>query len=449
MTKGSLLPKIIKFCIPLVFTNLLQVFYNAADIIVAGRFAGEHALAAIGSSAQIFALFTSLFIGMSLGANVVISQQIGEGNRKGVENSVHTSVALSTTFGVFIAIAGYFFSKNLLLLTNCNADVLDQASLYLKILFLGMPAQMVYNYCAAILLSIGDTKHPLYFLSISGVLNIILNIIMVVCFKKAADGVAIATVISQYLSVILILRLLIKDKGICHLNIKKIKFHYKSLKNIILIGLPTGLQSCAFSLSNVVIQGAINSFGTSVVAGSTAASNIESFFYTACDAVYSAGLAFTGQNVGAKNTNRIKRVAKDCILVQFVLCAVLGAVGIIFSSQLLSIYLPNSPKATVAGKERLIIFASCMFICSLMNLFSRMCNGMGKSLASMFITLIGACALRVVWVYTILPIHRTFTLLMICMPVSWLITGIANFIYYLHCKKQLSKQFELERNLTK
>lgn len=447
MTRGSLLPKIVKFCIPLILTNLLQVFYNAADIIVAGRFAGGHAIAAIGSSGHIFNLFTNFFIGMSLGSNVVIAQQVGSGDNEGAKKTIHTSVALSAVFGLMIAVVGFFLSREILVLTNCNADVIDQAALYLKILFLGMPAQMIYNYCAAILRSVGDTKHPLTYLSISGAVNVVLNVIMVVCFKRAADGVAIATVISQYLSLILIVRFLTKQKGICRLEIKRLRFHFESLKRILIIGLPSGIQSTTFSLSNVIIQSSVNSFGTAVVAGNAASSNIEAFLFTAIDSVAAAALAFTGQNVGAKRVDRIKRVLQDCVLVDIIICSLLGTLAFVFAKQALSIYLPNLPKAVEAGSIRLMIFAASMIIGGIMNALTRTCNGMGKSLGAMIISIIGVCVFRIVWVYTVLPLSNTFFTLMISYPITWSITAFITFLYYLHCKKTLQIKFEKETKI--
>lgn len=437
MTHGKLLPKIIKFCIPLMLSNLLQVFYNAADVIVAGRFAGQHAIAAIGSSTHIFSLFTNFFIGMSMGANVVISQQIGSGDTDSAQKSVHTSVTVSAVFGTLIAVAGFFLSRGMLVLTNCTPDVLEQASLYLKILFLGMPAQMVYNYCAAILRSAGDTKHPLYFLTISGILNIILNVIMVTVFHKMADGVAIATVISQYVSVVLVMRLLLRTDGVCNLNPKKLGIDKDSLKAILRVGLPTGIQSTVFSISNVVIQSSVNTFGTAVVAGSAAAANIESFEFTAMDSVSTAALAFTGQNVGARRIDRLKMIAIDCIFVTTAVAVTLGVITAVFAKNLLAIYIPGETKAIASGAVRVTIFGLSYFICGIMNIFARMCCGMYRSLGSMIISMTGACGLRILWIYTVLPLHRSFFMLMLCYPISWGITMIALFIYYKHSKKDL------------
>lgn len=442
MLHGKLLPKIIKFCIPLILTNLLQVLYNAADVIVAGRYAGEKAIAAIGSSGSVFALFTNFFIGLSLGVNVVITQQIGSGDTEKVKRSVHTAVGTGVIAGVGIAVIGFFLSKQILILTNCTPEVIGQATLYLKILFLGMPAQMVYNYSAAILRSVGDTKHSLYFLSISGLLNVILNIVMVVGFGKMADGVAIATVISQYFSVILIVRLLIKDKSICHIDIKKIKIDIDIFKKIMKVGLPSGIQSTVFSLSNVVIQGAINSFGTAVIAGSAASANVEGFVYTAMDSVSAAALAFTGQNIGAKRLNRLKIIAKDCCLVSTVISLSLATIISLLSKQIIGIYVPGQPQVINYGATRLIMIVIPYFICGVMNIFARMNCGMEKSFGSMVISITGACGLRILWIAAILPFHRTFSTLIWCYAVSWSITMIMQFIYYIYNKKQLQKEFD-------
>lgn len=447
MVHGSLMPKIIRFSIPLIITNMLQMFYNAADLIVVGRFAGSNSLAAVGSTGALTAFFVNFFMGLALGANVIISQQIGASRIKAAKKSVHTAVTISIIVGVFVAITGFFLAKPLLILTGCTSDVIDEATIYMKIIFLGMPAQMVYNYAAAILRAVGDTKHPLYFLSLAGVLNIVLNIVLVAGFGRKADGVAIATVFAQTVSAVLIIRLLMRYKGVCRLRIKRLGINKESLIGMMKLGLPSGIQSSLFSLSNIVIQSTVNSFGTAVMAGSAAAGNIEGFVYTAMNAVANAAVAFSGQNAGAKRPERISRVLKDCIIVDLILASVLGAVCIGFSKNLVSIYIPSGDAAVLAGVQKLSIIGGTYLLCGIMETLSYTIRGMGKSVLPMLISLVGVCGFRILWVFAVLPLNRTFIMLMIGYPVSWSIVIVFNFIYYKKVKSDFTKRI-LEEKLT-
>lgn len=442
MTKGSLLPKIVRFSIPLIITNLLQMLYNAADLIVVGQFAGSRSLAAVGSTGALTTFFVNFFMGLALGANVIISQQIGAGEIEKAKKSVHTAICIGAIVGTVIAIAGFILARPLLELTGCTADVIDEAEIYMKIIFIGMPAQMIYNYAAAVLRAVGDTKHPLYYLSLAGILNIILNIILVAGFSRRADGVAIATIIAQYVSAVLVIRFLLRYDGVCKIRFKDLKINKNSLLSMIRLGLPSGIQNSLFALSNIVIQSTINSFGTAVMAGSAAAGNIEGFIYTAMNAVAAASVAFSGQNIGAKKPRRVGRVIKDCIVVDLILAAVLGAVAIIFAENLVKIYIPADHDAIKAGVIKLITIGSTYLLCGIMETLSCAIRGMGKSVMPMVISLIGVCGFRMLWVFIILPLNHTFQMLLLSYPISWSIVIILLMIYYRKVKTNLIQEIE-------
>lgn len=324
MCSGPILSKILAFALPLMLSGILQLLFNAADIVVVGRFAGSEALAAVGSTSSLINLIINMFIGLSIGANVVAARSYGARDAEAVSETVHTAVFSALVGGVILIFAGILLARPMLTLMGTPDDVIDQSALYMQIYFIGMPAFMLYNFGAAILRAIGDTKRPLYFLTLAGVVNVVFNLIFVIVFKMGVAGVALATIISQIISAALITLCLIKTEGPCHLDIKQLKFHKKSLMEMLRIGLPAGLQGTIFNISNVLIQSSVNSFGSLVMAGNTAASNIEGFVYTAMNAVYQTSLSFTSQNMGAKEFKRVDKVLVQCLLVVAVVGIVLG-----------------------------------------------------------------------------------------------------------------------------
>ena len=322
LTSGPMLQKIILFSIPLAASSILQLLFNAADVVVVGRFAGSTALAAVGSNGSLINLLVNLFVGLSLGANVVAARCFGAKDDRGVQDTVQTSVTLGLVSGVLLAVVGFFAARGLLELMSCPEDVIDLSALYLKIYFIGMPMTMLYNFSSALLRAVGDTKRPLYCLAAAGLINVVLNLVFVIGFSMSVAGVALATIISQTVSACMVTRMLMKEEGALHLDLHHLGFHMGALKQILLIGLPAGLQSTVFSLSNVVIQSAINSFGSTVVAGSSASANLEGFVYTAMNAFSQAAVTFTSQNMGARKYQNLNRVVLNCLL-----CAILGCGG--------------------------------------------------------------------------------------------------------------------------
>ena len=324
LTSGPMLQKIILFSIPLAASSILQLLFNAADVVVVGRFAGSTALAAVGSNGSLINLLVNLFVGLSLGANVVAARCFGAKDEHGIQDTVHTAVTLGLTSGVLLAVVGFFAARSLLELMSCPEDVIDLSSLYLKIYFIGMPMNMLYNFSSALLRAVGDTKRPLYCLAAAGIINVVLNLVFVIGFSMSVAGVALATIISETVSACLVTAMLVREKGALHLDLHKLGFHAGALKQILLIGLPAGLQSTVFSLSNVVIQSAINSFGSTVVAGSSASSNLEGFVYTAMNAFAQAAVTFTSQNMGARKYHNLDRVMRNCLLCAVVTGILLG-----------------------------------------------------------------------------------------------------------------------------
>ena len=400
LTSGPMLQKIILFSIPLAASSILQLLFNAADVVVVGRFAGSTALAAVGSNGSLINLLVNLFVGLSLGANVVAARCFGAKDEHGIQDTVHTAVTLGLTSGVLLAVVGFFAARSLLELMSCPEDVIDLSSLYLKIYFIGMPMNMLYNFSSALLRAVGDTKRPLYCLAAAGIINVVLNLVFVIGFSMSVAGVALATIISETVSACLVTAMLVREKGALHLDLHKLGFHAGALKQILLIGLPAGLQSTVFSLSNVVIQSAINSFGSTVVAGSSASSNLEGFVYTAMNAFAQAAVTFTSQNMGARKYHNLDRVMRNCLLCAVVTGILLGGGAALAGRQLLHFY--SSDEAVIAaGYERLWIICGTYLLCGIMDTLASSLRGLGYSVLPMVVSLIGSCLLRLVWIATI------------------------------------------------
>lgn len=421
MTHGPLLGKLIIFTIPIILSGVLQLLFNAADVIVVGRFAGEASLAAVGSTGSLINLMTNLFIGMSVGANVCAAQFYGGGQYKDVKKTVHTSTAFSIICGVVLIFIGLFLARPILEIMGSPEDVIGLAALYVRIYFIAMPAVMLYNFLAAILRAAGDTTHPLIFLTVAGVVNVILNLILVVFFNMGVAGVAIATVTSNYISCGMLVVFFTKQEDALKLEFSKIKVDKKILNRIIRIGLPAGIQGTVFSLSNVVIQSAINSFGTAVIAGSSAAASIEGFVYVSMNSVSQTCVTFVGQNYGAGDEKRVKRVIFECLGIVTVVGLILGNLAYYFASPLLGIY-TDSSAAVAAGTLRLFWVCCPYFLCGIMDTLTGGLRGLGRSTVPMIVSLIGACATRLVWIATYFQLHKTEDVLFFSYPGSWLLT---------------------------
>lgn len=438
LTSGPMLKKIILFSLPLAASSILQLLFNAADVVVVGRFAGSTALAAVGSNGALINLLVNLFVGLSLGANVVAARCFGAKDEKGVQNTVQTAVTLGIVSGILLAFVGFFVARGLLELMSCPEDVIDLSTLYLKIYFIGMPMTMLYNFSSALLRSVGDTRRPLYCLALAGVINVVLNLVFVIGFHLSVAGVALATIISQTVSACLVTWILTREKGPLHLDLRHLGFHKGALLQILRIGLPAGLQSTVFSLSNVVIQSAINSFGSTIVAGNSAASNIEGFVYTAMNSFAQAAVTFTSQNMGARRYDNLDRVMRNCLLCVVVTGLVLGGGASLLGTQLLHFY--SSDKAVVAaGLARLHIISATYLLCGIMDVLASCLRGRGYSVLPMIVSLVGSCLLRLVWIATIFQLFRSTTTLYLSYPISWILTAAVHLICLLVVRRKLKK----------
>lgn len=439
MIHGPLLGKILLFTLPLMASSILQLLFNAADIIVVGRYAGSDALAAVGSTGALINLLTNMFIGFSVGANVLVARYYGAGKPDEVSETVHTSVMLSIIGGVLLAVIGIIFASPLLELMGTPENVLPLAALYVRIYFAGMPVILLYNYGSAILRAIGDTKRPLYYLAIAGVLNIILNLILVIVFEMSVAGVALATIISQTLSAVLVIRCLMHIEGGCHLDLHQLKIHTNKLWKILQLGLPAGLQGSIFSLSNVLIQSSVNSFGAIAMAGNSAAANIEGFTYVAMNSFYQAAITFVSQNMGAMEFRRIRKIAWQCLACVTVTGALLGNLSFFFGHQLLGIY---SDEAEVIryGIYRLEVIGTTYFLCGIMDVCVGCLRGIGYSFLPMVVSLLGACGFRILWIFTVFKGHHDLHTLYISYPISWAITASVHMICFLILYRRMVKK---------
>ncbi len=436
MCNGPLLSKIIIYSVPLILSGVLQLLFNAADIVVVGRFAGNHALAAVGSTSSLINLLVNLFMGLSVGANVLVARYYGGNKEKEISETIHTAVLTAVSGGMILVVVGFFLSRPLLTMMGTPADVLDPAVLYMQIFFAGMPVMLLYNYGSAILRAIGDTKRPLYYLLIAGVVNVILNLIFVIAFHMGVAGVALATVLSQIVSAGMIIRCLMKTDGSYKLEFKKLRFNRDKFVKMMQIGIPAGLQGSIFSISNVLIQSSVNSFGSIAMAGNTAASNIEGFVYMAMNALHQTALSFTGQNMGAKNYKRIFKIMWICLGLVTVIGLVLGNLAYLFGEQLVGIYSPDA-EVIHYGVNRLFVICTTYFLCGLMDVIVGVLRGMGYAIMPMIVSLTGACGLRVLWVFTVFAANRSLFVLYLSYPVTWTVTFVAHMICFMIIKRKL------------
>lgn len=438
MCEGPILSKMLKFAIPLMLSSILQLLFNAADVVVVGKFAGDASLGAVGCTGSMVNLLTNLFVGLSVGANVMTARYYGAKREYELSESIHTSMLVAVIAGAILMAVGLIFSERILELMGTPEDILPKATLYLSIYFLGMIANMVYNFGSAILRAVGDTKRPMYYLAFAGVINVVLNLLLVIVFKLDVAGVAIATVISQCVSAILVVRCMVNDTGTVRLELKRLHINPRELKQIVQIGIPAGLQGCIFSLSNVVIQSAINSFGSIFVSGSSAASNLEGFVYMAMNAFHHTTLAFMSQNFGAGSYKRLKKVILCGIGCVTVTGIVLGNLEFVFGRYLLKIY-TDSPEVIEAGMIRLTYICTLYFLCGLMDVMVGVMRGIGYSVMPMIVSLCGACGLRLLWIGTgfRLAEYHTPGWLFVSYPVSWAITFIVHVICFLVVKNKV------------
>lgn len=437
MLNGPLAGKIIRFALPIMLSGILQLLFNAADIVVVGRFAGSNALAAVGSNGALINLIVNLLVGLSVGSAVTVGFYYGARDMRQVKETIHTSIAIALIGGIVCAVIGFVCSGFMLKLMGSPDEIIDLAALYLKIYFLGMPAMALYNYGSAILRSLGDTKRPLLYLFIGGIVNVVLNVILVAVFHLDVAGVAIATVVSQIISGILTIRQMMRmDPAIC-LELRKIRVERHKMMRIMKIGIPAGIQSTVFSISNVLIQSSVNGFGALAVAGNSAASNIEGFVYIGMNAFYQAAQTFTSQNVGGKRYDRIGKVFRNCIAMVTIIGLAMGILVSVFNSQLLGIYLPGDPEAVQYGIERMRWIALPYFMCGIMEVISGMLRGMGESVLPMIVAMVGSCLLRVIWIYTVFAADHRLPVLYFSYPATWIITSAAHFVCYLYVKKRL------------
>lgn len=435
MCNGSIMDKLISFALPLMLSGILQLMFNAVDLVVVGHFSGQEALAAVGSTTALIAVFTNLFIGISLGANVLAARFYAAGREKEMSETVHTSIMLALISGVAMEIVGVIFAKGALLLMDTPDNVINLSTLYMRIYFMGMPFFMLYNYGAAILRAVGDTKRPLLFLIISGVSNAILNMILVIVFNLGVAGVAIGTVMSQLMSCVLVLRCLCKTQSSYQLHFDRLAIKGDYVKLIFQVGIPAGIQSTVINFSNVLLQSSVNSFGATAMAGYTAANNLLGFLYVSVNAVTQACMSFTSQNYGVGKYKRMDRVLLDCLGLTVVVAGVLGGGAYLFGPQILRIYTTEAD-VIACGMEILSITTVPYFLCGIMDLFPGSLRGMGYSAVPMVLSVIGTVGTRILWIYGFFPHNRSLFFLFISYPGSWLITIVMQVICYLYVRKR-------------
>lgn len=448
MTEGPFLKKMFFFAIPIVLTGFLQNFYNAADLVVVSNFSNSDAplVGAIGCTAALTNLVLGLFMGLSVGAGVLSAHYIGAKKYKDVNAVLHTSAVLSVIFGLIIAVFGFIFAEDMLIAMGTSEEILPHATLYLKILFCGTPGSLLYNYIASILRSSGDSKRPLIFLAIAGLVNVIFNIFFVTVFGMDVDGVAASTIISQYLAAFMAVTYLMRQKGYLHFSFKRLRIDVKKLKRLLYIGLPSGIQGSLFSLSNTLIQASMNSIdnvagaGGAMIDGFAATSNLENFVYIAMNAVYSVALTFVGQNVGAQKYKNVKKLSLYSIFLVTMFGVALGGFILIFQKQLLGLYGVTDGFSMEAAIMRIQIIIPTYFLCGMMEVLCGTLRALNKSVTSMIISITATAALRVLWVHTVFAFFGTGTSLFLSYPISWTLSILAHLIFIILTTKKLLKR---------
>lgn len=438
MCNGPLFKKIFIFALPIMAMYILQLMFNTADMVVVGHFSGSKALAAVGATGSLINLIITLFMGLSVGTTVVVARDCGAERKADVSRSVHTSIAISIIGGLVVMIIGIIFCKPLLKMMGTPMDIIGLSTIYMKIYFISTPANMVYNFAAAILRAVGDSRHPMYYLIIAGTIHVIFNLFFVIVLNMGVAGVASATVISEYISVVLIMMCLCRCEGAIRFIPRKMCIDKQKLKDIVRIGLPAGMQGLLFSISNVLIQSAVNSFGSTMVAASAAASNVENYVGTTMNAYYNAAISFTGQNMGAKKYDRIDTIAKVCTILIFATWIFLGGATVIFGKQLLGIF-TSDPQVIKLGNLRIGIMMVAYFTCGMMNVYPGLTRAMGYSISPMISTLVGACIMRIIWLATIFTWHHTEVVLFACYPVTWALAGIGQVGIFFYARRKIRK----------
>ena len=440
MCTGSILRKMLMFAVPLMFSSILQLLFNAADIVVVGRYAGDNSLGAVGSTTSLINLLTNLFVGLSVGANVLVAHYYGAKEKEDLRKAVHTVITISILSGILLTVIGLVGARQFLIWMDTPTKVLPLATTYLRIYFVGMTATMVYNFGAAILRAVGDTKRPLYYLIFAGVVNVGLNLLFVIKFDMDVAGVALATVISQCISAGLVLRCLIKETGGIHLDLRCLGIDKSNFMKILQVGLPAGFQGMLFSLSNVVIQSSVNGFGETIVAGNSAAGNIEGFVYMAMNAFHQAAISFTSQNIGAGRYDRVNKILYTAQLYVVIVGLSMGLAVVKFGEPLLGLY-TNNPVVVDAGMIRLKYIVTLYFLCGMMDVMVGSLRGLGYAIMPMIVSLIGACGLRLVWIATIfkLPEFHTIEMIYITYPITWTLTLLAHIICFMIVRRRLPK----------
>lgn len=443
MCTGSISKKMLVFAVPLMLSGILQLLFNAADIIVVGNFAGDKSLAAVGATSSVINLLTNLFIGLSVGANVLVANYIGASKEEDLKKTVHTAMSVSVISGILLTLVGIIFAPFILSLMQTPEEVTGLAAIYLRSYFLGMTAVMVYNFGAGILRAIGDTRRPLIYLSVAGVVNVLLNLLFVIVFRLDVLGVGLATALSQVVSAVLTVRCLMKENSGIRLILRDLCVDRSKLLRMIQIGLPAGFQGMLFSLANTFIQSSVNSFGTTVIAGNSASANIEGFAFTAMNSLHQSSLSFTGQNVGARKEERLNKILLTAIGYVLAVGLFFAVVYNIFGTTLLGLY-TNSPEVIEAGMKRLVIIASSYAVCGMMDVVVGSLRGMGYSLVPMFVSVLGICALRLVWLATVfkIPEYHTPEMIYYTYPLSWTITLVAHLISFAFVRMRIHKKWK-------
>ncbi len=444
MCHGPLLKNMIPYAIPLILSGILQLLFNAADMVVVGRFCGSTSVGAIGATGSLINLLVNLFMGLSTGSGVIVAMSIGKGDRKETHRAVHTAMVLSVIVGIMVTVVGMICARPLLQLMDTPADVLDLATQYVQIYFAGSIASSVYNFGAAIMRANGDTRRPMAYLTVAGVVNVILNVLLVTVVHLDVAGVAIATVASQTVSAILVVWALCHQHDTIRLELSELRIYAKELKSILKIGIPAALQSATFSVSNMLIQSSVNSFGTAAVAGAAASTNITGFVYTAMTSFRQVTLNFVGQNYGARQFNRVRRVVWNSILCVTVVGLVLGTLCCIFASPLLSLYITDSQDAIYFGIQRMYWLALPYFLAGTMEVLMGALQGIGSSIAPMFINIFFTCFTRMAWILTVFQSFRTLESLYISYPISWILAIAVELFAFRYILRQ--KQAALQES---
>ena len=441
MVNGALAPKIIRFALPLMAASIIQLFFNAADVMVVGKFVGDASQAAVTSTASLITLLINLFLGLGVGVNVTVARVLGEGSTSRISAVVHTAVTMGLLAGSVMMLVGELIAPVLLRVMGSPENIIGLSVLYLRIYFIGLPGELVYNFGSALLRARGDTRRPMYFLTTAGVINVLLNLIFVILFRWDVAGVAVATVISKYISALLVIRCLMHESGGMHFDPAQLGIDFRAMKEICRVGIPAGLQASMFSIANVTIQASVNSMGDIVMAGSGAAANIGGFVYTTGNAFYHSCMTFTSQNYGAGKAERVNRVYRWCTLFGMAFPLVVGGSAYLFGPQVLSLY-TNDPAVIAAGMQRLLMATAFNFLAGFMESASGVLRGLGRSMLPMIVTLLGTCGLRIAWVFTVFPLYRTPLALFACMPISWAITGLVLFASFFAVRKKVYAQID-------